>query len=79
MVSLIAQGAALADPLTAGAMQIGFAGLSKMLHSPRGVRLLMEGMKMPLNVEPARAATYLSRMRAYLDEQKIATTSPQSE
>jgi hypothetical protein len=46
----------LADPITGIPAQIGTAALSKALHSPRVVRLLTEGMRVPLSNRAASAA-----------------------
>lgn len=57
IVSLNAQGLGLLmEPLHGVPLEIGGALLSRFLHSPRGVRLLMNGMRVPVNDKVATAA-----------------------
>lgn len=57
VVSLGAQGGLLVtNPAAGAAVTIGTAMLSKLLHSPRGVRLLTQGLSMPVGNSAAAAA-----------------------
>lgn len=49
-------GLILTDPITGVASQVGAAALSKLLHSPAGVKLLTRGMTIPIKAKvPAMA------------------------
>ncbi len=49
-------GLLLTEPVSGAAVQFGSAALSSLLHSPRGVRLLTKGMRIPLANKAASAA-----------------------
>lgn len=51
-----AQGYLFTDPVTGVATQIGAAALSKFLHSPRGIAILTEGLRVPLGGSRATVA-----------------------
>ena len=48
------------NPLTFAATEIGAAGLSSLLHSSRGVRLLTQGLRLPLLGGDSAAAAALA-------------------
>lgn len=60
---------AVTSPLTAVASQIGYASVSKFLHSAAGVRLLTEGIKLPKSA--AAAQMWLSRVQKFAAAQGI--------
>jgi hypothetical protein len=49
-------GLILTNPVTGLAAQVGFAGLSKLLHSPMGVQLLTKGLRVPVGNRAAALA-----------------------
>jgi hypothetical protein len=49
-------GLLLTNPTTGVPMQLGFAGLSRLLHSPTGVQLLTKGLRVPVGNRAAASA-----------------------
>ena len=62
-ISLAQGGLILAEPLTGATVQIGSGALSAMLHSPKVVKLLTRGMRLPLANKAATAA-WLAELQA---------------
>lgn len=70
-VGLGAQGwAFLADPATGIGLQIGGAGLAALLHSPRAVRLMTRGLRLPAG-NRAAAATASAELAAIARENGV--------
>ena len=68
VVSLTAQGGLLiTNPLTSIPLQIGAAGLSKLLHSPRAVRALTRGIQVGVSRPSAVAAVMTELTNAAKD------------
>lgn len=65
------------NPMTGVPYVLGWGGLAKLLHSPRGVRLLTEGMKIPVSNKAAAAFTAGSILRLVGDEAKPAAPATQ--
>lgn len=66
-------GWAFADPAGAILAQLPAAAVAKMMHSPAGVRLLTQGLKLP-SLNPTTAANVLEQLRRA--GERAATTSP---
>lgn len=78
VVSLAGQGTAIIlHPVSQVPMQIGAAALSKLLHSPKGVKLLTEGLQIPVGPggNRARAMFHFLRLSNILREQGATPSS----
>lgn len=66
-------GAGVLDPLSFIATQIGGAAVAKLLYTPRGVKLLTQGLHLP-TMSPASAANVLEQLRRA--SERAAVTTP---
>lgn len=82
VVAWIAGQSALAvnNPISGATYVIGWGAISKMMHSPRGIRLLTEGMRIPLGNKAAAGFAATQILKAAGDEAKpidrLQSTSP---
>jgi hypothetical protein len=62
-VAALAQGSTLFEPMVFASTVVGGAGVSAFLHSPAGVRILTEGLKLPRS--QAAQAVWMSKVRKF--------------
>jgi len=60
----------LADPVTTGMITVGQAGLSKLLHSRAGVKLLTQGFTMPIRAKVPAMALRAKLLNAGLEPER---------